>query len=160
MMLLPIIRYKAGDYSSAFLFANKTWRKVLTTKLGNAIMGISQVNLANFPGGFSMNKEEILQASRNENQNKDIYELEVISKGQRIGGLIGICVAFLLMITERVILDSGTNYGYFLIILSAGAGLWIYKAVRMKKKHEILLAVLWSVLSVYAAVMLAWGYIG
>ena len=50
-----------------------------------------------------MNKEEILQASRNENQNKDIYELEVISKGQRIGGLIGISVAFVLMFVERVI---------------------------------------------------------
>lgn len=84
----------------------------------------------------------------------------MIRKGQRIGGLIGICVAFVLMLTERVILDSGTNYGYFLLILSAGAGLWIYKAVRMKKKHEVFLAVLWSVLSVYAAVMLVWGYIG
>ena len=107
-----------------------------------------------------MDKEEILAKSRAENQNKDIYELEIINKGQRIGGLIGICAAFLLRVAERAILDSGTNYGYFLIILSAGAGLWIYKAARMKKKHEIFLAVLWSVLSVYAAVMLALGYIG
>lgn len=89
-----------------------------------------------------MNKEEILQASRNENQNKDIYELEVIRKGQRIGGLIGLCVTFSLMLVERVILDTGTNYGYFLIILSAGTGLWIYKAARLKRKHEIVLAVL------------------
>ena len=89
-----------------------------------------------------MNKEEILQASRNENQNKDIYELEVISKGQRIGGLIGISVAFVLMFVERAILDTGMKYGYFLIILSACTGPWIYKAVKLKKKHEILHAVL------------------
>lgn len=107
-----------------------------------------------------MNKEEILQASRNENQNKDIYELEVISKGQRLGGLIGISVTFLLMLTERVILDKGTNYGYYLIIMSAGAGLWIYKAVRLKRKHELCLAILWSVLAVYAAVMAVLGFIG
>lgn len=106
-----------------------------------------------------MNKEEILQASRNENQNKDIYELEVISKGQRIGGLIGICVAFVLMFVERVILESGMNYGYFIIILSSGAGLWIYKARKLKKKHEIFLAILWTALAAYAAVMLVFDFI-
>ena len=106
-----------------------------------------------------MNKEEILQASRNENQNKDIYELEVISKGQRIGGLIGITVTFVLMLVERVILDIGMNYGYFLIILSAGTGLWIYKAAKLKKKHEIFLAVLWGVFAIYAAVMVALRFI-
>ncbi|MBD5105303.1 MAG: hypothetical protein HDT47_10655 [Ruminococcaceae bacterium] len=107
-----------------------------------------------------MNKEEILQASRKENKNKDIYELEVINKGQRIGGLIAISAAFALLILERVILDIGTNYGYFCIIMSAGAGLWIYKAVKLKRKHEILLAVLWSVMGIYSAVMVILGLIG
>ena len=107
-----------------------------------------------------MNKEEILQASRNENQNKDIYELEIISKGQRIGGLIGICITFALMLFERVILENGMNYGYFLIILSASAGLWIYKALKLKKKHEIFLAVLWTLLAVYAAIMVVLNFIG
>ncbi len=100
-----------------------------------------------------MNKEEILQASRNENRNKDIYELEVISKAQRIGGLIAVSVTFALIFVERVIQDIGMNYGYFLIILSAGTGLWFYKAMKMKRKHEIVLAVLWAILTVYAAVM-------
>ena len=100
-----------------------------------------------------MNKEEVLKKSRNENQNKDIYELEVISRAQRIGGLIAICVTFALMVIERVILDCGTNYGYFLIIISAGMGVWLYKAVKMRKKHEIFLAVLWTILAIYAAVM-------
>lgn len=107
-----------------------------------------------------MNKEEILQASRNENQNKDIYELEVISKGQRIGGLAALSVAFVLMFIERVILENGMNYGYYCIVMSAGAGLWIYKAIKLKKLHEILLAVLWSFLAIYSAVMMVLQYIG
>lgn len=107
-----------------------------------------------------MNKEDILQASRNENQNKDIFELEIISKGQRLGGLIALCMAFVLLLLERVILDNGTNYGYLCIILSAGTGLWIYKAVKLKRKHEIFLAALWSILAVYAAVMVILGFIG
>lgn len=105
-----------------------------------------------------MNKEEILQASRKENQNKDIFELEIISKAQRIGGLIALCVTFALIIIERVILDIGMNYGYFLIILSADTGLWIYKAAKLKRKHEILLAVIWGIVTVYAAVMLVLSY--
>lgn len=107
-----------------------------------------------------MDKEKILKKSRNENQNKDIYELEVISKGQRVGGLIAISVTFALMVIERAILDSDTNYGYFLIILSAGMGLWLYKAVKMRRKHEIFLAVLWTVLAIYAAVMVILDFIG
>ena len=107
-----------------------------------------------------MNKEEILQASRNENQNRDIYELEVVSKAQRFGGLIAVSVTFVLMVIEHVVLDSGTNYGYFLIILSAGTGLWLYKAAKMKKKHEIFLAVFWAVLTIYALVMVVLGFIG
>lgn len=107
-----------------------------------------------------MNKEEVLQASRNENQNRDIYELEVISKAQRVGGLIAVSVTFALMLIERVILDSGMNYEYFLIILSAGTGLWIYKSVKMRRRHEILLAVLWAVFTIYAAVMVVLDFIG
>lgn len=106
-----------------------------------------------------MNKEEILQASRNENQNKDIYELEVISRGQRIGGLIALCIAFALMIVERVILDRNTNYAYFLMIMSAGAGLCIYKAIKLRRKREIALAVLWTLFGVYSAVMVVLSYI-
>lgn len=106
-----------------------------------------------------MDRDEILMKSRNENQNKDIYELEVISKAQRVGGLIAVCVTFTLMVIERVILEEDTNYGYFLIILSAGMGLWLYKAVKMRKKHEVLLAVLWTAFAIYAAVMVVLGFI-
>lgn len=107
-----------------------------------------------------MNREEILAKSRNENQNRDIYELEVMRKDQRIAGLIGVSVTFALLLIERVVLDVGMNYGYFLIILSAGTGLWLYKAVKLKRKHEALLAALWAVLTVYAGVMFVLGFMG
>lgn len=107
-----------------------------------------------------MNREEILAKSRNENQNRDIYELEVIRKGQRIAGLIGLSVTFALMFVERVILDSGMNYGYFLIILSAATGLWLYKAVKLKRKHEAFLAVLWAAFTIYAGAMVVLGFMG
>lgn len=76
-----------------------------------------------------MKKEDILQASRNENQNKDFYELEITRKGQRIGGLIGLSIAFALMVIERVVLENDTNYGYFCIIMATALGLFTYKAI-------------------------------
>lgn len=107
-----------------------------------------------------MKKEDILKKAQEENQNKDFYELEIVRKGQRIGGLIGLGIAFALMVVERIILEDGTNYGYFLIILSAASGLFIYKAVKLKKKHEILIAAIYIIMSIYAAVMVALGFIG
>lgn len=107
-----------------------------------------------------MNKEEILQASRNENQNKDLYELEMNQKAQRVGGLIALTVTFALMVVERVWLDIAVNYGYFLIVESAAMGLFVYKAVKLKRKSDIFAAVLWSVPTIYAAVMVVMNYIG
>lgn len=121
---------------------------------------IMPIKLGKLNGGGFMNKEEILQASRNENQNRDIYELEVISKGQRIGGLIGVSIAFILMLVEGILFENDMNYGYFLIIISSGAGLWIYKSLKLKRKHEIFLAAFWSVLAIYFAVMTTLKYIG
>jgi hypothetical protein len=71
----------------------------LTSKLGYDEMTL-QIKLGK--GEISMNREEILNASRNENQNKDIYELEVISRGQRVAGLIGICITVVLMAIENM----------------------------------------------------------
>lgn len=107
-----------------------------------------------------MNKEDILQASRNENQNKDFFELEIIRRGQRIGGLIGLSVAFVLMFIERVMFEDSTNYGYFCIILSAALGLFAYKAIKLKRKHEILIAVLYAIMTAYSIVMQILNYMG
>lgn len=81
-----------------------------------------------------MNKEEILWGSRKENQNKDIYSLEVINKAQRISGLIAVIVTFVLMAVEVIIFDGDVNYRYFLILLSSTMRFWIYKAPKMKKR--------------------------
>lgn len=99
-----------------------------------------------------MNKEEILRASRAENKNQDIFEKEVIKRGQLVGGLTGLSMAFAMMLVERI-LELGTNYGYFAIILSAGAAMFIVKSIKLRRKHEIALAVLWTVMSVYAVAM-------
>lgn len=100
-----------------------------------------------------MKKEDILQASRNENQNKDFYELEITRKGQRIGGLIGLSIAFALMVIERVVLENDTNYGYFCIIMATALGLFTYKAIKLKRKQDIITSILYAIMTAYAIVM-------
>jgi hypothetical protein len=79
--------------------AKKTLQNLLTSKLGYDTMTL-QIKLGKEE--IAMNREEILNASRNENRNKDIYELEVISRGQHVAGLIGICITVVLMAIENV----------------------------------------------------------
>ncbi len=66
------------------IFDKKTWQKVLTRKLGGASMKMCQENLVILLGGFYMNKEEILEKSRAENRNKDIYEKEVLKQASAL----------------------------------------------------------------------------
>lgn len=99
-----------------------------------------------------MDKEEILRASRRENKNQDIYEREVLRRSQQISGLVGLAAAFLLLLIEEL-LEMGANYGYFIIIWSAGAAMFIVKSIKLRRKHEIVLAVLWTIMAVYAVTM-------
>lgn len=99
-----------------------------------------------------MTKDEILAKSRQENQNRDIFESEVIRKAQRIGGLIALSIAFCLIVCE-MLGDVGMNYGYFLMILSAGSALCLYKGIRLHRRKEIVMAILFGTMTVYALVM-------
>ncbi len=99
-----------------------------------------------------MTKEEILAKSRAENQDKDMFTLEVMHKGQRIAGLTALSVAFLMLTAERIF-ELDMNYGYFTMILTAGVALWMYKAIRLKRRGDLLMTVIWGIGAVYALVM-------
>ena len=107
-----------------------------------------------------MDKEEILKKSKAENKNKDVYELEVINKAQRIGGIAALIVTAALMTMERFVLNQEMNVTYWLIITSFMTGMWVYKAVKMQKLHEIFISALWGVLTILLAVSVVQNYLG
>lgn len=86
-------------------------------------------------------------------------ELRIESRARHIGGLVGVFVTLVLMLVEQVILGREVNYGYFLIIVASAAALFIYKACRLKKPGDIVLAVIWFALTVYSVVMLVFSYL-
>lgn len=107
-----------------------------------------------------MDRDEILRKAKAENKNRDIYELEILNKGQRVGGRVAVAVTLALMIIEMMFFDLRMNYGYYLIIMSAAAGLWIYKAIKLRRRNDIIIAVMFTVVSVYSAIMAIMNLIG
>lgn len=86
-----------------------------------------------------MNKGEILAKSRSENGNRDLYELEVIKQAGRVSTLTVIILCAVLF-TAEILLGHGINYGLWSIVLGIEAAVFTYKAIKLKKKHEIVVA--------------------
>ncbi|MDE6659617.1 MAG: hypothetical protein K2K01_05845 [Eubacterium sp.] len=94
-----------------------------------------------------MNKEEILAKSRNENQNQDLYEKDVIIKSGQIATTVMMAICFLFFLLDAFIKDN-TNYGFMAIIFSTQATIFTVKAIKLKRKHEIIMAIAYSLLTI------------
>lgn len=73
-----------------------------------------------------MNREEILERSRKENKNQDIYEKEVIIQDNRYA-----CIAAAVLATV-----------FFVIQIFTGGGM---KYNKMHKKHELMVAICYTI---------------
>ncbi len=89
-----------------------------------------------------MNKEEVLEKSRRENNNRDIYENEVLREGGNIGAIVAAILAAIFFIVQ-IMLGGGQNYGLFAVVFSIPAASFVVKAVRLRRKHEIAIAILY-----------------
>ena len=95
--------------------------------------------------GFNMNKEEILERSRKENKNQDIYEKEVIIQGNRYACIAAGVLATIFFVIQ-IFTGGGMNYGLYAVVFSMPmAGFWI-KYIRMHIKHELLVAICYTVM--------------
>lgn len=89
-----------------------------------------------------MNKEEILKKSRMENKNKDIYEMEVVKAGGTAGAVAAAILATVFF-SVQIFVGGGTNYGLYAIAFIIPAAGFTVKAIKLKRRHEILVAVLY-----------------
>ena len=94
-----------------------------------------------------MNKEEILEASRSENKNKDYAEIEIENKGVKLAALCTLILATVYFCLE-IFVKGETNYGWYSIIALYSAIMYGYKGIKCKKKINIVSAVLWGILAV------------
>lgn len=95
-------------------------------------------------GGFSMNKEEILEKSREENKNKDVYEQEVLKQASTIAVIVMVVLATIFFAVQ-IFVGGGTNWGIWALVLSASMAAFWVKYMKLRRKHELLLAIAYTV---------------
>lgn len=99
-----------------------------------------------------MKKEEILERSRNENRNADLYEKEVLIQAGNVSAGVGTLMCAVLFITQAL-LGGGTNSGLWAIMMSMQAGAFAVKAFRLRRKSDIAWAIINGLLALTLAVL-------
>ena len=96
-----------------------------------------------------MNRDEILKASRKENKNKDLAEIEVMlragSHAGRVGALACCLISLLSSMLARIML-----YSPWIIYFSIVATQWFVRFIGMKRKSDLAVAILFMCLTVLA----------
>lgn len=98
-----------------------------------------------------MNKEQILEISRKENREQDLYELHVSEKSATTGALTGVLICAVLFVSEFFICGN-LNFSLWSIIAGMNAGVGIYKGIKLKNKSKIAIGLLWATCAIAAAV--------
>ena len=98
-----------------------------------------------------MNKDEILKASRKENQNKDLAELDVTSQAGNIAGRVGACVCCLISVIFHCVTDT-LLYSPWIICFSILGTHYIVKFSKVKRKSDLFLCVVYFVMCFLALV--------
>lgn len=98
-----------------------------------------------------MEKEEILKASRKENKNKDLAEMEVLyqagSHASRVGALVCCLISLLSSMLAHTML-----YSPWVIYFSMITTQWFVRFIKMKRKSDLALAILFLSLAVLSFV--------
>ncbi len=100
-----------------------------------------------------MKKEEILEKSKKENKNKDIYALEVETKAANIAGLAMLILAAIYF-TYEILSGKGTNYALYSLIAIYDAIMYGYRAIKIKEHRGLNLftSIIWSLLTILLVV--------
>ncbi|MDE5781271.1 MAG: hypothetical protein K2I03_07300 [Lachnospiraceae bacterium] len=92
-----------------------------------------------------MNKEEILEKSKAENKNKDIYEQEVL-KQANASAVIVMMVLATIFFAAQIFVGSGMNWGLWALVFSVNVTTFWVKYIRLRRKHELVMAIAYTIL--------------
>lgn len=94
-----------------------------------------------------MEKNEILMKAQQENQGKDIADLEAQKKGTSIAFTVG-GLAFIAIIVVELLITGVMHYeimgGCFLMLATA----FYVKFFMLKKRHELVVAILYTLIAI------------
>ena len=90
-----------------------------------------------------MNKEDILQKAREEGKGIDLSDIDAQKKGTYIAYMVGIIVILIWNIVEQIVYNK-INYGGNMVIHSMLFTVFLVKYIKLKKKHELMILILYG----------------
>lgn len=99
-----------------------------------------------------MNKDDILEKSRKENKNKDLYRESVDLTASTVSSFVALILTTVFFILNSII-TSVFNWGLYAIVVSFGATTSTVRAVHTKRKREIVFAIIYSVATLVLTVI-------
>lgn len=110
-------------------------------------------------GGFTMNKDDILEKSRRENKGPDEMEQYVMAAAGKIAAKVGMLVCCIVAILQVIFTDA-ISFESWMIYFSILATTFLVKYIKLHSKHELWVAVLYTVLFIMFAVLFILRLVG
>ena len=91
-----------------------------------------------------MNKEEILEKSRAENRNKDIYEKEVLKQAGTSAVIVMMVLATIFFVVQ-IFVGGGINWGIWALVFSSNMTTFWVKYIKLRRNHELVMAITYTI---------------
>ena len=100
-----------------------------------------------------MTREEILEKSRSEMQGKDIVDMEISRKAIVVGWIMAVVLTMIVTIIDAIVYSRLPVEILFAVLGGLATVFWI-KYFKLHKRHELLVAALYTVSSL--CFLIAW----
>lgn len=106
-----------------------------------------------------MNKDEILEKSRKENNNKDLAEINVLVQAGNIAGRVGACVCGLITIIALKIANIFLCSPWIIYFSILGTS-YLVRFVKVKRKSDLFLSCLLYLMCIISFIFLVIRLVG
>ncbi len=93
-----------------------------------------------------MNKEDILARAQQEGKEQDLPDREAQRNGAWVAYIVGVVLLILVDTVNGIVLHY-VNRGADFALFSMAFAVFLIKYLRLRKRHELIVAVIWGVLA-------------
>lgn len=100
-----------------------------------------------------MDKEEILKKSREENKDRDFVEEAALAKANSIALAVGVMMCGVISILRALFTEQGAEPAVWTVYFSVLATTMLVKFFKLRRRHELLLGLLYLAFCVFFFVL-------
>lgn len=100
-----------------------------------------------------MNREEILAKAQNEGKEQDLPDREAQRSGAWVAYILGVVLLILVDTVNGFVLHY-VNRGADFALFSMAFVMFLSKYLRLRKKHELIMTIIWGVLAL--SILVVW----